>query len=113
VIASVSGLGTPALPSPDTSALIQLDGAKQGSCDLSPGVACDTNNVVNTQGPHVWQLDTTRPAAGSTPGSCTTVDSRVNPDVARHKSILQSGISKPKVYTDGTVRYVCFNYHYW
>jgi histone deacetylase 1/2 len=46
--------------------------------------------------------------AAATRSSTTTFDAAASADLQRPKTISQSGISKPKIFTDGTIRYGYF-----
>jgi hypothetical protein len=83
----------------------QLESSTQGAGDHG---AQPVTAATNDEPPCVLQPDLMRAASTSSVGSFVEQDGAAAPDGAGHKTRLQSGIRKPKLYTDGTVRYGCF-----
>lgn len=69
---------------------------------------------VDIPGSSATEATTAVPAADTEPVTSQAAPTQPEPDEAtRPQTRLQSGIRKPKVYTDGTIKYGCLFYFIW
>ena len=95
---------TTSSPGETTSPIVQLIGSLS---DLAPGFPASVSPTRTGADPtadlHMQASESSVPEEAASPAAATNA-----PEISRPMTRLQAGIRKPKVYTDGTIRYGFF-----